>query len=188
MKKIIVLLLVLIMAISLAQTGDYKSNTAHTHVLFKAKHLGVAYTFGRFNEHEGSLYYDNMDPTDSQIEFNILTESVDTNNEKRDGHLRSPDFFDAANFPAISFKSDSIAKTDTENNYLVSGKLSMHGVTKEITIPVEFTGSGKTPQGQDVIGFYTEFKLDRSDYGMSNLLGATGGGELLIIFSFEGTK
>ena len=188
MKKIIILLLILTFAVSLAQTGDYESSASHTHVLFKAKHLGVAYTFGRFNQHEGSLYYDTMDPTDSQIEFNILTESVDTNNKKRDDHLRSPDFFDAANFPAISFKSTSIEKTDTENHYTVIGKLNLHGVTKEIRIPVEFTGSGKTPQGQDVIGFYTEFTIDRSDYGMSNLLGATGGGELLIIFSFEGTK
>ena len=188
MKKIIILLLVLAFAVSLAQTGDYKSSLVHSHVLFKAKHLGIAYTFGRFNEHEGNLYYDSADPTQSQIEFNILTESVDSNNKKRDDHLRSPDFFDAANFPLISFKSSSIAKTESENKYLVTGDLSLHGVSREITVPVEFTGSGKTPKGQDAIGFYAEFNIDRSDYGMSNLLGATGGGELTIIFSFEGIK
>lgn len=178
---------------ALAQT-TYRYDPSHTHAYFRADHLGISYTFGRFNEMDATLVYDADNLDASSIEFIILTESVDTgidlpdndfDGARRNGHLRSPDFFDAAQFPTLTFVSKSISATDQENMFEVVGDLTIHGVTNEINIMVEKTGEAQNQQGQALIGFYTEFDIDRTDYGMTNLLQASGP-MVRIMLSFEG--
>ncbi len=189
---IISLGLLALLGSAFAQT-TYVIDGPHTHAVFRANHLGIAYTFGRFNEMDATVVYDAEDLAASSIEFIILTESVDTGPDlegnydgaARNGHLRSPDFFDAAQFPTLTFVSKSISATDTENMYEVVGDLTIHGVTNEVTTMVEKTGEAVNQQGAPLIGFYTEFDIDRTDYGMTNLLQASGP-NVKIMLSFEG--
>ena len=88
----------------------YKVDTAHTYVMFRVKHLGVGYSYGRFNGPTGKFVFDESSPSNSSVEMQVKTKDVDTNVDKRDNHLRSPDFFNAAEHPAISFKSTSVKK------------------------------------------------------------------------------
>ncbi len=158
-----------------AQT--FELDPVHTHADFRVKRAGVSYLLGRFDEMTGSLSYDADNVANSSIEFLILAESINTGldteeNEfdagRRDGHLRSPDFFDAAQFPTLSFSSTSVS--DAGDNMLeVTGDLTIHGVTNEVTVMVEMTGTGEDQQGNSLIGFFSEFSINRSDYGMTNL-------------------
>ena len=174
----------LLSAFGAASAQTFVSDPPHTHVVWRANHADVSYTFGRFNEIMATLEYDAANPEEGSLEFSILTESVDSNTERRDDHLRSPDFFDAAQFPTIDFVSKSVTAVD-DTNLEVTGDLSVHGVTKEVTLNVEKTGEGQNQNGDALVGFYTEFTIDRTEYGMNNLLQATGP-EILIMASFEG--
>ena len=186
---------VLIGSLGLVSAADFVSDPAHTFAVWRATHAEVSYTFGTFDELTANLTYDAEAPEDSSIEFTILVESVDsgmdlpdTENDgaARDGHLRSPDFFDAAQFPTVDFVSTGVTAVD-EENLEVTGDLTVHGVTNEITINVEKTGEGQNQDGDNLVGFYTEFTIDRTDYDMSNLLQATGP-EVLLMVSFEGVE
>lgn len=181
-KLLVVGLLISAFGFALAET--FTSDSAHTHVVWRADHLGISYTFGRFNEVTATLDYDAANPEEGSIEFSILTESVDSATERRDDHLRSPDFFDAAQFPTIDFVSKSVTAVD-DTNFEVVGDLTVHGVTQEVTLNVEKTGEATNQDGKALVGFYTEFTIDRTEYGMNNLLQATGP-EILIMASFEG--
>ncbi|RKU14114.1 polyisoprenoid-binding protein [Candidatus Poribacteria bacterium] len=146
----------------------YQIDAVHSSVLFRAKHLGVSYNYGRFNEFSGSIMMDETDVPKSKVEFEVKTASVDTANEKRDQHLRSPDFFNAKQFPVITFKSTKVsAKAGQENMLEVTGDFALHGVKKSITVDVEITGKGKHPQDGELIGFETTFGIKRSEYGMT---------------------
>ena len=185
MKMLRLLVLGLIIsAFGLVAAQTFTSDPPHTHVVWRANHAGVAYTFGRFDEITATLNYDAANPEEGSIEFSILTESVNSGTDRRDDHLRSPDFFDAAQFPTIDFVSKSVTAVD-DNNFEVVGDLTVHGVTKEVTLNVEKTGEGTNQNGNALVGFYTEFTIDRTEYGMNNLLQATGP-EIVIMASFEG--
>jgi polyisoprenoid-binding protein YceI len=106
----------------------YKLDPVHSHAEFKIMHLGVAYQYGRFNDIEGTVVVDEKNPANSKVDVTIKTESVDTKAEKRDEHLRSPDFFNAAQFPNLTFKSTKVEGAG-KDKYKVSGNLTMHGVT-----------------------------------------------------------
>jgi polyisoprenoid-binding protein YceI len=108
---------------------------------------------------------DRDDLTKSSVEFSVKMASIDTDNEDRDTHLKSADFFDVEVYPEMTFKSTGIAKTD-EDVYDVTGEFTLHGVTKTITIPVEILGFGPGMQGGTTAGFETRFKLNRKDYGI----------------------
>lgn len=185
MKKMVAALFVFAFTIpALAQT-TYVFDQPHTNASFRAFHLGTGYTYGRFDEYEGSLVYDRENISNSAFEFFINVESVNTNNDQRDNHLRSPDFFNAAQFPTIEFISTSISETDEENIFEVTGDLTIHGVTNEVVTMVEKTGENTNPQGNEIIGFLTEFTIDRTNFDMTNLLQAAGP-MIDITFSFEG--
>jgi len=128
--------------------------------------MNIAPFYGTFDDMTGSLSFDAADPSKSTLEASIKVDSVHTHNDKRNGHLKSPDFFNAAKFPTMTFKSKSFAKSG-ENMFDVKGDLTIHGVTKEITVKLEKTGSGSVPQMGERIGFGTEFTLKRSDYGIT---------------------
>lgn len=149
-------------------TATYEIDAVHSSVLFRAKHMGVAYNYGRFNDFSGKITMPDTDVSKSTVEFQVKTESVDTGNAKRDQHLRSADFFNAKQFPVITFKSTKVAEKAGQENVLeVTGDFNLHGVKKSITIDVEITGQKKSPQVGEIIGFHTTFSIKRSEYGMN---------------------
>ena len=177
----------------LAQT--FAADPVHSYVLARARHLDVSYSFARFNELMATLNYDAANPSNNSIEFTVLAESIDTgvarpdmefDAVKRNGHLRSPDFFDAAQFPTIDFVSTSVSAINEENMLEVTGNLTLHGVTNQITTMVEKTGEGVNQGGKQLIGFYAEFTINRSDYGMTDI--GSIGEEVLLMISFEGIE
>lgn len=144
----------------------------HSTVGFRVKHAGASWFHGRFNELGGTIEYDATTPEASSIQFEINAASVDTNSPKRDDHLRGADFFNVKVNPKIVFKSTSV-KSAGENQLTVTGKLSLHGVEKEIQVAAEFTGAGSM-QGKELAGFEAEFSVQRSDFGITTYPGALG--------------
>ena len=150
----------------------YEIDTAHSMIIFRAKHNGVSYNYGRFNEFTGKLMMDATDVSMSMVEFEVKAASVDTGNEKRDQHLRSSDFFSAKQFPVITFKSTEVkAKEDKKDVLEVTGDLELHGVKKSITVDVEITGRAQGRDGESLIGFESTFTIKRSEFGMTYGMG-----------------
>ena len=137
---------------------------SHSDVSFKVRHF-VANQKGKFNDFSGTIIADAEKPQNSSVEFVIKTASIDTNDERRDTHLRSADFFDAEKFPEITFRSTKIQPAG-KNKFNVTGNLSMHGVTKEIVLPVTYLGSMKQGNGGEKGGFETVVTLNRKDFGV----------------------
>jgi polyisoprenoid-binding protein YceI len=162
----------------------YSIDAGHSSLLFRAKHLNVSYIYGRFNDFSGKFTFDAEKPENSKVDVEIKIESIDSGIDKRDAHLRSPDFFDAKQFATATFKSKSVKKTK-EGHFDVTGDFTLHGVTKSVTLPMEHVGSAKDEQTGERAGFHGSFVLKRSDYGVS--YGPTAlGEEILVIVSVEG--
>ena len=136
---------------------------AHSTAQFKVRHM-MSNTVGMFRDFDGNITIDRANPAKSSVEFTIQAKSIDTGNSNRDEHLRSADFFDVAKFPTISFKSTSVAKK-SDDEFAVTGDLTMHGVTKRVTLPVTFLGFGRTARGEKA-GFEIETTVNRKDYGI----------------------
>jgi polyisoprenoid-binding protein YceI len=168
-----------------AQPTKYSIDNTHTSVIFGIGHLNLSYTYGRFNKVGGEFTLDPGDPTKSQFKVTIDAASVDTNNAERDEHLRSAEFLEVTKFPTLEFESSSATKT--EKGFDVVGKMTIHGVSKEITVSLTKVGEGSTPFGDYRAGFLTQFTLKRSDYDMKNLLNAVGD-DVSITLSFEGIR
>ena len=143
----------------------YTFDKAHTTVGFQVRHI-VTNVGGKFTDFTGTIQVDRAKPESSSVEFTIQAASINTNEPKRDDHLRSPDFFDVAKHPTLTFKSTSI-KANGKDSWLVTGDLTMHGVTKQVTLPVTFLGEGKDPWGNEKMGFETSITLNRKDYGLN---------------------
>ena len=168
-------------------TETYKVDPVHTTAIFRIKHLGVTYFYGRFNETTGSFTLNTENPSEMFFDVQIKTESVDTNATGRNNHLKSPDFFNAKQFPTISFKSKSI-ESSGENTYTVSGDMTLHGVTKPIAVQMEFVGQGdKGPRFGYRAGFDATFTIKRSDFGMNFMQGMLGD-EVTIMVGLEGAR
>jgi polyisoprenoid-binding protein YceI len=166
MKLIRSLLLVTLAALPLVAqdaTEVWGVDTNHSSATFKVRHF-TANVIGQFRTFDGSINIDRANPNKSSVEFTIQATSIDTGNEGRDKHLRSVDFFDVEKFPAITFKSVSVTPK-TKDLFDVVGDLTMHGVTKRVTLPVSFLGFQKTPRGEKA-GFEIETTLNRKDYGV----------------------
>lgn len=139
---------------------------AHSEVQFKAKHLVISTVTGKFNSYDGSVETKSEnDFEDADITFTIDAASIDTNQEQRDAHLRSADFFDAEKYPKITFKSTSFRKTG-DDNYELAGDLTIRDVTKPITLDVEYGGSTTDPYGNYKAGFEVTGKINRKEYGL----------------------
>jgi polyisoprenoid-binding protein YceI len=143
----------------------YQFDKAHTTVGFQVRHI-FTMLGGKFQEFSGTIKVDRAKPESSSVEFTIQVDSIFTNEAKRDAHLKSPDFFDAAKHPTITFRSTSL-KPDGKDRWLVTGDLTMRGVTRQVTLPVTFLGEGKDPWGNEKMGFETATTLDRKDFGIS---------------------
>ena len=149
-----------------AFAGDtYQFDKAHTTAGFQVRHI-FTMLGGRFQEFTGTINVDRARPEASSVEFTINADSIFTNEPKRDAHLKSADFFDVAKYPTITFKSTSI-KASGKDSWLVTGDLTMRGVTKQVTLPVALLGEGKDPWGNEKMGFETSTTLNRQDYGIS---------------------
>ena len=146
-----------------ARADSYTIDPAHSSVTFKVKHL-FSYVDGRFNEFSGGFDFDEAASKGSNLDVKIEAKSVNTDNAKRDDHLRSPDFFDVAKFKELKFQSKTV--TVTGKAVKIAGELTMHGVTKPVTLDGEFLGQGKTPMGDTRAGFKASAKLNRKDYGI----------------------
>jgi polyisoprenoid-binding protein YceI len=156
-------------------TGTYTLDIAHSRLGFVARHAMVTKVRGGFNDFEGTTTIDGSDPSKSTVSVTAKVASIDTRNEQRDGHLRTNDFLDAEIYPTITFTSTSIVH-DGGNDFQVTGDLTVHGVTKSVTIPLEFQGSAVDPYGNNRIGFEGSTTILRSEYGISfNAALETGG-------------
>jgi polyisoprenoid-binding protein YceI len=169
-----------------AHADDYTIDAVHSGVSFQISHLDLSYVQGRFNDFSGSFSIDTADPTRSSFSLVIKTESVDTNNTGRDGHLKSPDFFNVKQFPTISFKSTSVKPID--GGYEVTGDLTMHGATNPVTFSLKGGKSAEFPKGVSRTGFTTsQIVVKRSDFGVGKPMPILGD-EVYIAIGFEGMK
>lgn len=154
-----------------ALAADYVIDTegAHASVNFKIQHLGYSWLTGRFNDFEGKFSYDGDDIEASKIEVTVDTRSIDSNHAERDKHLRSDDFLDASKHSQAKFVSKSV--TGSDDDLEIVGDLTLHGVTKEITIDAEKVGEGEDPWGGYRVGFKGETELKLKDFGIDYDLG-----------------
>ena len=169
-----------------ALAGDkYKIDPVHSTALFKALHFGAGYTYGMFRKVGGELTVDEKNPAKSSVSIELETASIYTADQKRDKHLQAADFLNAKQYPKITFESTKVAKTSGGAN--VTGKLSLHGVTKTVTVKMLKVGSGKDPWGNTRIGFEGTFKVKLSDYKIKGVKGAVGD-QVQLTVAVEGMK
>jgi polyisoprenoid-binding protein YceI len=135
----------------------------HSFLMFKVRHNGVNDAWGRFNQISGKVVLDEESVADSSVSFEIAAESIDTGNEKRDGHLKSPDFFNVVEFPTIRFVSESV-KSSAKGTYEVAGQMTLHGETRPLSVTV--TSAVAEGRQGSIYGFASTFSFKRSDYGM----------------------
>ena len=155
-------------------SGDYTLDPSHTRIGFSARHAMVTKVRGHFDQFEGTAHVDTVTPANSSVTVTIEAASVTTGNEQRDGHLKTPDFFDIANHPQITFVSTNVERDGSE--WAITGDLTINGVTKSVTVPFEETGSAKDPFGNTRVGFEGEVTIDRTEWNLSfNAALETGG-------------
>lgn len=160
-------------------TGTYTIDASHSRFGFVARHAMVTKVRGQFNEFEGTLRVDAADPTQSAGELVIQAASIDTRNADRDAHLRSNDFFAMDEFPEITFESTGVEATDDEDKFRVTGDLTMRGVTKPVTLDVEFTGAATDPWGNTRVGLEGSATVNRKDWGINWNAALEAGGVLV---------
>ena len=169
--------------------GEYQIDPAHTQVFFKISHFGVSHQTGMFRKTSGSFKLDADDAAKSTAAFEIDAASVYTADQKRDDHLKSPDFFDVKQFPTLTFKSTSI-ETAGENLNNVTGDLTKHGVKKSVLIPLTHNAAIELPKemgGAFITGFDGSFTINRHDFGIAWGKGALGD-EVVISLTLEGSR
>jgi polyisoprenoid-binding protein YceI len=165
LKHLLTLTLATVLLAPIAKAADtYKVDPAHTSVTFSVRHLGINNVKGKFKEFEGQIVMDNGAIT--QAAGTIQVNSVDTGVQKRDDHLRSAEFFDAAKFPTITFKTKRVEKAGNGKLVLIAD-FTMRGVTKEVRLPAKMSGPTKDPWGGTRIGLEAKTKLNRKDYGIN---------------------
>jgi polyisoprenoid-binding protein YceI len=168
MKKILGLVAAVLLGGALSASADdtYKIDSVHSSISFKVRHF-FSYVTGDFKKFEGTIHVDMDHPEKSSVSATIDVASIDSKNDKRDEDLRSPDFFEVAKYPTITFKSKSVKKTGAESGDII-GDLTMHGVTKEITLHAKFLGKGKGMGGKAISGWQvTADPIKRADYGLN---------------------
>ncbi len=147
---------------SAVQTGSYSVDPAHSNVGFEVKHMGIATVRGSFKKFEGTVQAgDGALTLSGQVEV----ASVDTGDTQRDGHLQSPDFFDAAQFPQITFNSTG-AETSGDGKITLNGEITIKGTTKPLELVGEIAENGQDPWGNERVGFEVEGKVDRREFGL----------------------
>ncbi|MEO0649515.1 MAG: YceI family protein [Planctomycetota bacterium] len=172
-------------AVGPREAMDFALDTVHSSVNFELTHFGVSHAWGRFNEMEGSFSFDEEDLSKSKISLAVMADSVDTNNEKRDQHLRGTDFFTTKQFPKITFESKSVKATG-DNTMEVTGELTFLGKTQEVVADATLVGMAETPQGYKA-GFNATMTIDRTDFGCNTYLDSLGK-DVTLHVSVEGVR
>jgi len=150
----------------------------HSDIGFSVRHLMISKVRGHFKKWSGSLAVDESKPEASHVSVEIDAASLDTKEEQRDNHLRSPDFLDAATYPFIRFESTGVRKTG-DAEFKVTGNLTIHGVTKPVALDVKYAGRTKDPWGGERAGFTAKTAIDRKDYGLTWNMALEAGGLLV---------
>ncbi|MFJ6418509.1 YceI family protein [Paeniglutamicibacter sp. NPDC091659] len=158
-----------------AYSGTWRLDPTHSRIGFQARHAMVTKVRGAFNDVEGIFRVDMEDIGKSSAEISVKVASIDTRNADRDKHLRTNDFFDAPKYPDIVFRSTRIDQVD-ENSFIINGELTIKDTTREIAVPMEFTGVETDPYGNLRAGFEGSRRIDRREYGVNwNQLLDSGG-------------
>jgi polyisoprenoid-binding protein YceI len=191
MKKLILSLLSLAPALAFAAPTSWNIDASHSQVGFAVKHLVISTVRGEFTKYEGKVVLDEADVTRSSVDAVIDVNSLDTRVADRNGHLKSPDFFDVAKYPSITFKSTKVAKAG-KDGLKVTGDLTLHGVTKPVVLDVTTTPEVKGMFGETRRAFSATTKISRKDYGLTwNKLVEAGpavGDEVTIALELEVVK
>jgi len=154
---------------------SWQIDPAHSAIEFSVRHLMITNVRGQFDKFSGTIEFDEQNPTQTKVNVEIEATSVNTKTTDRDNHLRSADFLDAANYPKLTFVSKNIALVD-KTHARMTGDLTIRGVTKPVTLEVEYVGSSKTPWGTTSAGFNAKTKINRKDWGLEwNAALETGG-------------
>lgn len=167
MKKITVLFAMLLVATGVFAQTTYKVDKSHSKLGFAISHMMISEVEGQFNSFDVTLVSSKDDFSDATIEVTADVNTVYTNSDRRDGHLKSPDFFDAAKYPTLTFKSTSFTKTG-EKTYKLVGDLSMHGVTKSVTLDATLTGSTAGRDGKKIVAFKTTGTINRIEFSVGS--------------------
>lgn len=155
--------------------ATYKIDAAHSEINFKVKHLMITNVTGSFTKFDATLEAKADDLSDAKISFEADVNSISTNNEQRDGHLKSDDFFNAEKFPKLTFKSTEFKKL-SDDKYKLSGDLTIRDVTKRVELGVEFGGTMTDPWGQEKAGFEIHGKISRKEFNLNwNAVTEAGG-------------
>lgn len=177
MRKVIAAFVALVAVAYSAEAlaiDKYVVDQAHTSVGFSVKHMVITNVKGKFKQFDGVIMYDENDLTKTSVSGSIAAASIDTGNERRDGHLRSEEFFHAEKYPEITFESKKVVKRD--NGYVMIGDITIRGVTKEIEVPFEVVGKITDPMGNTRIGIEAHTTINRQDFGVSWNKALEGGG------------
>ncbi len=159
-------------------TGDYTLDPAHSRIGFVARHAMVTKVRGAFNDFEGAAHIDGANPADSSARLTIRAASIDTRNADRDGHLRGNDFFAMDDYPEITFVSSAVEQV-ADAHYRVTGDLTIKGVTRPVTVDLEYTGAATDPWGQLRVGFEGSVTVNRKDWGVNWNAALEAGGVLV---------
>lgn len=191
MSRIAAVVAVLAPALALGQTATWNIDSAHSRVGFSVKHLVISDVKGEFSKTSGTAQIDDADLSKSSVDVTIVAASVDTRDEKRDGHLKSADFFDVAKYPNITFKSTKVV-AGKDGALQITGDLTMHGVTKSVTLDGEISKAITDPWGLTRRGVSLTGKIDRKAWGISwgkvTDVGAVVGDEVKLDIQAEITK
>ncbi len=174
--KLRTLSLLALFIVSAAQAADYDVDASHSNVDFKIRHM-MSKVNGNFGKFTGTFSFDAKKPEAAKGVFTVEAASINTNNEKRDGHLKGDDFFNVGKFPTLTFNTTGFKKAG--KGFAMSGDLTMLGVTKPVTFNVEYLGAGKDPWGNSKAGFSATGKINRKDFGMVWNKALDAGGVLL---------
>ena len=183
-----IVLIFVLTAPALVQAADYVIDTekAHAFIQFRIKHLGYSWLLGRFNDFDGTFSYDETNPAASKVAVTISTASIDSNHAERDKHLRGKEFLDVDKFPQATFVSSGFKENDDKTAAL-TGKLTLHGVTRPVTIAVKPVGHGPDPWGGKRRGFEGTTSLKLADYNIDFDLGPAAR-EVELFLSVEGIE
>lgn len=166
-KAITVVAAIALLSFTLPYAGTWKSDAVHSKFSFSVTHLGIASFIGNFKDYKITITNNAADFSDAVVELIAETKSINTDNEMRDKHLQSADFFDAEKYPQITFKSTAFKKTG-DKTYKVTGDLSLHGVTKKVELDATLVGTTVHPQSKkDMVGFKVTGTIKRSDFGIA---------------------
>lgn len=174
------------------ELATWSIDSAHSHIEFAVRHMMVATAKGRFSDVKGTVEFDGTNLSTAKIDVEIGVASIETKQEQRDAHLRSPDFFDAENYPVLTFKSKHITG-DAAGDFMIVGDLTIRGVTKEVTLAAESHGMVRDPWGLHRAGFSATGKVNRHDFGLDWNAALEAGGvvvapEVKIVLEIEVTK